>query len=471
MRAKRAWVRVLLALVAVAAGDLLFWRVGLGLNAALFVLLLLALMLAAGRPGLSRRDGGTVATLGLLAALPLVEEPTPLALTLAALYLALASVTSRQGWTRSLGETARRVVLFGVRAPFQALLDLRRCLAARRPGPGDPAGRGWAGRWVGPLLLTLLFLLLLTAANPVIARALGDVGNAVSRALEGIDPARVAAWLAFGAGAWALLRVRVPCPRAPRGTTLAAAGPRTDTVVRCLALCNVLFLVQNVLDLRFLWLGGALPAGMTFAEYAHRGAYPLVATAILAGVFALFAFPAGGEASGRRGARALVLLFLLQNAFLTLCALQRLHLYVEAYDLTRLRVAAAAWMLLVLFGLLTILWRILRHRTRRWLVGVNLAALFVLLEAGSLLRVDAFVATYNVRHAREMGGHGGPVDLGYLAELGPDALPALERLAREATDVAVRDRAARRATTLRTELEARVTDPRTWTLRRRALLR
>ena len=147
-----------------------------------------------------------------------------------------------------------------------------------------------------------------------------------------------------------------------------------------------------------------------------------MATALLAGVFALAAFPSGGEASTRRAPRLLVLLFLLQNAFLTVCAAQRLHLYVEAYDLTRLRVAAAAWMLLVLFGLLTILWRILRHRSRRWLVGVNVAALVALLQVAALSRVDEFVADYNVEHSKEMGGHGLAVDLPYLAELGTDAL-------------------------------------------------
>ncbi len=36
-----------------------------------------------------------------------------------------------------------------------------------------------------------------------------------------------------------------------------------------------------------------MPAGMTYAEYAHRGAYPLIATALLAGGFVLATTRAG----------------------------------------------------------------------------------------------------------------------------------------------------------------------------------
>ena len=52
---------------------------------------------------------------------------------------------------------------------------------------------------------------------------------------------------------------------------------------------NAIFAIQNGLDIAFLWSGAALPEGVTLAEYAHRGAYPLIATALLAGLFVLVA--------------------------------------------------------------------------------------------------------------------------------------------------------------------------------------
>lgn len=65
-----------------------------------------------------------------------------------------------------------------------------------------------------------------------------------------------------------------------------------------LALFNALFAVQNLLDVAFLWSGGSLPAGMTQTEYVHRGAYPLIVTALIAGVMAL-AMLRPGSASER----------------------------------------------------------------------------------------------------------------------------------------------------------------------------
>ena len=65
---------------------------------------------------------------------------------------------------------------------------------------------------------------------------------------------------------------------------------------------NALFAVQTVLDLTYLWGGVALPDGMTYATYAHRGAYPLIVTALLAAGFVLV-----DDAAGQRhGALAAV---------------------------------------------------------------------------------------------------------------------------------------------------------------------
>ena len=58
---------------------------------------------------------------------------------------------------------------------------------------------------------------------------------------------------------------------------------------RSLILFNALFALQTGLDLAYLWGGANLPDGMSHAEYAHRGAYPLIATALLAAGFVLIA--------------------------------------------------------------------------------------------------------------------------------------------------------------------------------------
>ena len=57
------------------------------------------------------------------------------------------------------------------------------------------------------------------------------------------------------------------------------------TILRSLILFNLLFAVQTVLDVAYLWGNATLPADISYASYAHRGAYPLILTALLAAGF------------------------------------------------------------------------------------------------------------------------------------------------------------------------------------------
>lgn len=129
-----------------------------------------------------------------------------------------------------------------------------------------------------------------------------------------------------------------------------------------------------------------LPDGMTAAEYAHRGAYPLLITALLAGGFALAARPFARE---DRRLRRLLLLWLAQNLALTLSALLWLELYVEAFGLTCLRLFAAIWMGLV--G-----WQVWRDLPNRWLVVRRLGLGLAMLYAACFVNFVAIIATENL---------------------------------------------------------------------------
>jgi hypothetical protein len=219
--------------------------------------------------------------------------------------------------------------------------------------------------------------------------------------------------------------------RAAMPPTPAAAGPLfgKTAILRSLVLFNALFAVQSALDIAYLWGGVALPAGMSYAAYAHRGAYPLIATALLAGAFVLAAMRPGAPTERSRPIRGLVFLWVGQNVLLVLSSMLRLDLYVEAYSLTGWRCAAFIWMLLVAIGLVLIVARIALDRPNGWLLWSNAAVLVATLYACSLTDFSGLIAHFNVMHSREISGVGEPIDMRYLCELGPAALPALDLLA------------------------------------------
>lgn len=206
------------------------------------------------------------------------------------------------------------------------------------------------------------------------------------------------------------------------------AGKYQSLIVRCLVAMNLVFALQLVLDSRYIVLGQDLPEGMSYAEYAHRGAYPLIVTAILAAALVLAVFRPGGIAQRSKLAVWLVLLWIVQNIVLVASAAWRLQAYVEVYTLTRLRIAAGVWMLMVAGCLALLLWRIARSRDNHWLTGWAMGWGIAVLWVCSFVPFDPMIANYNVRNCKELGGQAGAIDIAYLEELGPDALPAVSHL-------------------------------------------
>ena len=199
-----------------------------------------------------------------------------------------------------------------------------------------------------------------------------------------------------------------------------------QAVTRSLILFNVLFALQSGLDLTYLWGGASLPDGMTHAHYAHRGAYPLIVTALLAAGFVLIAMRPGGPAEQSSLIRPLVLAWIGQNILLVISSIFRLDLYVAAYSLTYLRLAAFIWMVLVAAGLLLMLIQIKLKKPNSWLVTANAISLALVLYGCCFINAPRLVASYNVEHSRENGGTGPNLDLHYLASLGPQALPPID---------------------------------------------
>lgn len=449
---------------------------------------LLALMLTHAKPLSTAPRRGLVALVATLALL-MVETPRTGVLLLATGALSAYALVLRHGWTHRIRHWIERTFAWGLFSFAQPFDDFRALRRARRRGrpPTEPMSaaateqqrreeRGsWFGRWIVPAGLGFVFLGLFASANPIFSGVLDDVGGALQGLLDALrldlDAARVVSWGIVGWGAWSLLRTRIPAEAqdgvviAPMPNLLAPA-----VLVRCLVVFNLVFLLQNAIDIRHLFLGEALPEGMSYADYARRGAFPLVAAAMLAALFVLMAFRAGPASETRRSARWLVVVWLGQTVLLTCGAAWRLALYVEAYGLTRLRLAAGVWMALVALGLLLIGWRILRSRTNTWLVGMNALAVLVALLAWAAVDTERVIADVNVTHCAEMDGPGPSIDLDYLGDLGAGSLPALRRLAAESRSAEVASAAQIRADLVRGEIEARQSVWHTWTWRGARLL-
>jgi hypothetical protein len=420
----RAGVAVL-ALTALA--DFLFYQQpGIGISAGLFIGFLgvgyFACLPHAGAPGRRLRAGLVLAA----SALPWVADAgwDQFLLSLAGCAIACGMLSVVPG--EDVLRVAWRVVTgMGWRILPDVLRAAMAMRAARR-GKWSPAD---AFIWVFPAGLGFVFLLLFAAANPII-------GNVVSMSnwqdvYDVMFSQRVWFWAAVAALLWPFLMPVVLRPR----RVLAAPAPGMGiggvllgraAVLRSLIVFNALFAMQTVMDVDYLWLGQALPAGLSYADYAHQGAYPLIMTALLAGVFTIFATRPGSAAAASRLIRWLVLGWILQNVLLVFSSILRLKLYVDAYELTALRLAAFVWMGLVAVGLILIFVRIRLRLSNGWLLRANAVALGVTLYGCSFGNFANLVSMYDVKHCLEVSGRGQALDVDYLGTLGPQAIPALD---------------------------------------------
>jgi hypothetical protein len=275
-------------------------------------------------------------------------------------------------------------------------------------------------------------VILFAAANPVIELGLRAIR--IDRLLELLELPRLILWAFIAAACWPLLMPRLlnwtelppmQGPQLPRAESLLFGR---SAILNSLVLFNALFAVQTVLDLLFLWGGVRLPEGLSYAEYAHRGAHPLIATALLAAAFVLVAMRKDGPGQDSPLIRKLVYLWIAQNVWLVVSSVIRLKLYVETYYLSEMRVAAFIWMGLVAVGLVLIVVKIALNRSNAWLVMSNVAVLSIVLWGVAWTDIRSYIAFYNVRHSFEVTGVGVPLDLYYIRELGPSAVPAIDEL-------------------------------------------
>jgi hypothetical protein len=403
------------------------WQIGISLPLFLGVLAIVAVV--CNRAAAAHHVRIVMAAVFVAGLLALVEDVNFLSMVLGilatAMFVIVMTARNASSWQRDMFEAAMMPFL----GPFRLVSDVVGALRhIKRSAPG------WLGSlvaWIVPLSVFAVFLALFSSANPLIEHRLMQIDLSVL--FELLGSWRMCFWILIACAIWPLIYRRFkPSPaQQPKPNTAAVEPSDLDfllgekAILRSLILFNALFALQSGLDLTYLWGGAALPDGLSHAEYAHRGAYPLIATALLAAGFVLVAMRPNGPAEHSRLIRPLVLLWTGQNILLVVSSIFRLDLYVAAFSLTYLRFAAFVWMVLVAAGLVLMLIQIALRKPNSWLIAANAISLALVLYVCCFINTPYLVASYNVEHSREFSGIGPNLDLKYLGSLGPQAEPAL----------------------------------------------
>ena len=196
-------------------------------------------------------------------------------------------------------------------------------------------------------------------------------------------------------------------------------------VTTALIVLDALLVLYMAVQLTYFIGGDALiraTQSLTYAQYARRGFFELVAVAaltvpLLLGADWLCETARGRVCTAQQWASVATIALVV---LIGCSAAHRLLLYAEAYGLTEQRFYAAAALLWAAVLLVWIAWTVLRGRRDRFLGGAFVTALSIIALL-MLVNPHARIAQYNTARAAP----GQSLDVDYLLSLGADAVPAL----------------------------------------------
>jgi preprotein translocase subunit SecG len=460
-----ALISVILGLLVGVIGNVLFFRQSIGLSFPLFVLIALGILLGFARLARShsnRRNLWIILPLAFFAVMVAVRaDPTITALNMLAVvwlgvillhYRPLPEALDEE----SLSDQVQNAVTAGVMFPFKTFDALRVSTAwmrekqPLRETPLRSIGRGL----LIALPVVIIFGVLLMSADAVFADIVNSAMNlfSIRGANEILQQAIIVlaiGWLACGGLVYGVLRQR----RAARvvhvgdqaGVEIStdAADPLFAEMENerkaerkkhpfllsmveagiVIGAVDVMFGLFVLIQFAYFFGGQAnitLERGWTYAEYARRGFFELVAVSVLTLGLILWLDRVTVRSNTRqqRIFRGLAVVIVVLTGIMLISAAGRMSLYEEAYGFTHLRVYTHVFMLWlgVLFAVfLLALFRPARHI---FSFGVTLCVMGFLVTI-NLMNVDGTIARQNIART----AHGYELDTRYLFTLSADAVP------------------------------------------------
>ena len=288
--------RLVLLLALLALADILFFQQAIGMSLAVFAIAIFAAAALDDDDFQLRAGPIGVLVLGLL---PIVDYVQFFSVVFLGAGVIISVAWQRFGVSHSVDAVlyaAKRLTFY---LPLGAVYSIDDWVKSP-VGAVDMNSvfKKFVRNWAFPIGGGCLILSLLVAANPVLERLFSDLVDVdwdVQRMVV-----RVLFWLGMALLVWPIITVpaqRLQRPIGPmRMRRVFGFGLHAQSISNALWVFNGLLFVQLIMDGAFA-IGGDLPYGVSYAQYAHRGAYPLVATALLAGCFALAAPPVSGGRS------------------------------------------------------------------------------------------------------------------------------------------------------------------------------
>ncbi|WWV71964.1 hypothetical protein SOV_33240 [Sporomusa ovata DSM 2662] len=218
---------------------------------------------------------------------------------------------------------------------------------------------------------------------------------------------------------------------------------KLDEIVIASGLCVLCFVYLIFCFVQYSYLFSSLfnnlPSGLSYAEYARRGFFELVAVALInmGIVMGVINFTTTNSHRAALTLKWLNSILIVSTFVLLFSAHFRMSLYEESYGYTYLRFFTHSFMAMIFVMLCVTAYRVWTDRINlaKWYIVIGLVAYMLI----NYVNVDTFIAEKNMERFYLTGR----IDVYYLSELSYDALPYLVELT-NASDLLIQQTAGSR---------------------------
>ncbi|MCC5916325.1 MAG: DUF4173 domain-containing protein [Cryomorphaceae bacterium] len=192
------------------------------------------------------------------------------------------------------------------------------------------------------------------------------------------------------------------------------------------AVLNLIILVLNYTDIRWVWFGFEWE-GQYLKQFVHEGTYLLILSIITSIVLVLYYFRGNlNFYSNNKLLKYLSIIWLFQNGILSISVAIRNFWYISYFALAYKRIGVFIFLILTLYGLYTVFIKVQQKKSAFYLVKRNTFAILLVLIFSSLFNWDTIIAKYNFAHSDRSFLH-----LDYMSNLSDKSLPYLDKPLKE----------------------------------------
>lgn len=186
-------------------------------------------------------------------------------------------------------------------------------------------------------------------------------------------------------------------------------------------LLNAMLLVLNIGDIQTLYFNGGLPKGVTHSDFVHSGVGVIILSIVIATSLMMFLYRKEfATVKNNKVLSAFVYLWIFQNVVMLSSTAFRNQIYIHDYNFTYKRIGVYVWLVLAVFGLLIMFWKIYKKQSNWYLIRTNVAVWFTVLVLSGLVNWDKLITNYNIQNKPLA-----QVDFYYLFSLSDANIPEL----------------------------------------------